>query len=81
MGPARSCLDLNGRTLGSQIGDAAWAKALTYLNGMAVVPTTTTTTAPTTTTEAPTTTAAPTTEAPTTTTEAPTTTTGSVVAG
>jgi len=81
--------DLNGRTLGSQVGDAAWAKALTYLNGTAVIPTTTTTTttattvaptttteAPTTTTEAPTTTAAPTTtEAPTTTTEAPTTTT------
>jgi hypothetical protein len=75
--------DLNGRTLGSQIGDAAWAKALTYLNGTAVVPivtTTTTTTAPPTTvapttTEAPTTTVAPTTtEAPTTTTEAPTTT-------
>jgi hypothetical protein len=68
--------DLNGRTLGSQVGDAAWAKALTYLNGTAVVPTTTTTTttttaAPTTTTEAPTTT----TEAPTTTMEAPTTTT------
>jgi hypothetical protein len=77
--------DLNGRTLGSQVGDAAWAKALTYFNGTAVVPitttTTTTTTAPTTTaaatttTEAPTTTAVPTTtEAPTTTTEAPTTT-------
>jgi hypothetical protein len=69
--------DLNGRTLGHQIGDAAWAKALTYFNGTAVVPTTTssttttTTVAPTTTTEAPTTT----TEAPTTTTEAPTTTT------
>jgi VCPO second helical-bundle domain len=75
--------DLNGRTLGSQVGDAAWAKALTYFNGTAVVPivtTTTTTTAPPTTvapttTEAPTTTVAPTTtEAPTTTTEAPTTT-------
>src|SRR5215216_4139735 len=55
--------DLNGRTLGSQIGDAAWAKALTYLNGTAVVPvittTTTTTLAPTTTTEAPTTTTEP----------------------
>jgi hypothetical protein len=61
--------DLNGRTLGSQIGDAAWAKALTYFNGTAVVPTTTTTTAAPTTTTAPTTT-----EAPTTTTEAPTTT-------
>jgi hypothetical protein len=69
--------DKNGRTLGSQIGNAAWAKALTYLNGTAVIPTTTTT-APTTTTTttAPTTTVAPTTtEAPTTTTEAPTTTT------
>jgi hypothetical protein len=78
--------DKNGRTLGYQIGNAAWAKALTYLNGTAVIPTTTSTTttvAPTTTTEAPTTTTAPTTtEAPTTTTEisttteAPTTTTG-----
>jgi hypothetical protein len=79
--------DLNGRTLGSQIGDAAWAKALTYLNGTAVIPTTTTTTtttttaptttteAPTTTTQAPTTTEAPTTTAAPTTTEAPTTTT------
>jgi hypothetical protein len=71
--------DNQGRTLGHQIGDAAWAKALTYLNGTAVIPTTTTTT--TTTTIAPTTTVAPTTvaptttEAPTTTTEAPTTTT------
>jgi hypothetical protein len=66
--------DKNGRTLGYQIGNAAWAKALTYFNGTAVVPTTTTTT----TTSAPTTTEAPTTttEAPTTTTEAPTTTTG-----
>ena len=27
--------DLNGRTLGSQIGNAAWAKALTYFNGTA----------------------------------------------
>src|SRR4029453_13846352 len=44
--------DLNGRTLGSQIGDAAWAKALTYLNGTAVVPIVTT---PTTTTAPPTT--------------------------
>ena len=43
--------DLNGRTLGSQVGNAAWAKALTYCNGTAVVPTTTTTS----TTEAPTT--------------------------
>src|SRR5215204_735810 len=75
--------DLNGRTLGSQIGNAAWAKALTYLNGTAVIPTTTTSTttattvAPTTTMEAPTTTTEvpTTTEAPTTTTEAPTTTT------
>jgi hypothetical protein len=74
--------DLNGRTLGSQIGDAAWAKALTYFNGTAVIPpttstTTTTTVAPTTTMEAPTTTTEvpTTTEAPTTTTEAPTTTT------
>ena len=71
--------DYNGRALGHAIGNAAWAKAQTYINGTAVVPTTTTTTAPTT-TEAPTTTAAPTTtEAPTTTdvpttTEAPTTT-------
>src|SRR5215213_7189634 len=49
--------DLNGRTLGSQIGGAAWAKALTYFNGTAVIPTTTTTTtAPTTTSTAPTTT-------------------------
>ena len=62
--------DKNGRTLGYQIGNAAWAKALTYLNGTAVVPILTTTTTP-----APTTTVAPTTtEAPTTTTEAPTTT-------
>jgi hypothetical protein len=79
--------DLNGRTLGSQVGDAAWAKALTYFNGTAVVPIVTTTTTMTTTTTAPTTTVAPTTtteaptttttttEAPTTTTEAPTTTT------
>ena len=68
--------DKNGRTLGYQIGNAAWAKTLTYLNGTAVIPTTTTTTTTTiapTTTEAPTTTA---TEAPTTTTEATTTTTG-----
>ena len=65
--------DKNGRTLGYQIGNAAWAKALTYLNGTAVVPIVTTTT--TTTTTAPTTTVAPTTtEGPTTTTEAPTTT-------
>jgi hypothetical protein len=64
--------DEQGRTLGHQIGDAAWAKALTYLNGTAVIPTTTTST----TTTAPTTTVAPTTtEAPTTTTETPTTTT------
>jgi hypothetical protein len=64
--------DEQGRTLGYQIGDAAWAKALTYLNGTAVIPTTTTST----TTTAPTTTVAPTTtEAPTTTTETPTTTT------
>jgi hypothetical protein len=67
--------DNQGRTLGRQIGDAAWAKALTFFNGTAVIPTTTT--ASTTTTTAPTTTIAPTTttEAPTTTTEAPTTTT------
>jgi uncharacterized protein DUF6851/vanadium-dependent haloperoxidase-like protein len=64
--------DEQGRTLGHQIGDAAWAKALTYFNGTAVIPTTTTST----TTTAPTTTVAPTTtEAPTTTTETPTTTT------
>ena len=52
--------DLNGRTLGHQIGKAVWAKALTFFHGTAVVPTTTTTTtteAPTTTTEAPMTTA------------------------
>jgi hypothetical protein len=61
--------DLKGRTLGHQVGTAVWAKAVTYFNGTAKVPTTTTTT---TTTEAPTTT----TEAPTTTTEAPTTTAG-----
>jgi hypothetical protein len=71
--------DKNGRTLGSQIGNAAWAKALTYFNGTAVVPiiTTTTTTVPTTTVASTTTTepATTTTEAPTTTTEAPTTTT------
>lgn len=70
--------DLNGRTLGSQIGDAAWAKALTYFNGTAVVPTTTTTTtttiAPTTTVAATTTTTAPTTTEAPTTTDAPTTT-------
>ncbi len=75
--------DYNGRALGHAIGDAVWAKAQTYINGTAVIPTTTTTAAPTTTTEAPTTTTeAPTTtdvptttETPTTTTEAPTTTT------
>jgi hypothetical protein len=67
--------DENGRTLGSQVGNAAWAKALTYFNGTAVIPATTTTTT-TTTTTAPTTTEAPTTttEAPATTTEIPTTT-------
>jgi hypothetical protein len=27
--------DLNGRTLGRQIGDAAWNKAQTYINGTA----------------------------------------------
>ena len=27
--------DLNGRTLGSQIGSQAWAKAQTYFNGTA----------------------------------------------
>jgi hypothetical protein len=63
--------DLNGRILGRQVGDASWAKALTYFNGTAVIPTTTTTT----TTAAPTTTEVPTTttEVPTTTTEVPTT--------
>ena len=68
--------DLNGRTLGHQIGDAAWNKAQTYINGTAPTPTTTTTT-----TTAPTTTAAPTTttEATTTTTETPTTTTTELV--
>ena len=50
--------DLNGRTLGQQVGDAAWAKALTYVNGTAVIPTTTTTT-----TTLPSTTEAPTTAA------------------
>jgi hypothetical protein len=66
--------DLNGRTLGHQIGKAVWAKALTFFNGTAVVPTTTTTST-TTTSAAPTTTvASTTTEAPTTTTNAPTTT-------
>jgi hypothetical protein len=70
--------DLNGRTLGRQIGDAAWTKAQTYINGTAPTPTTTSTmAAPTTTTQAPTTTieATTTTEVPTTTTEAPTTST------
>jgi hypothetical protein len=68
--------DLKGRTLGHQIGKAVWAKALTFFNGTAVVPTTTTTTTTTTsTTMAPTTTvASTTTTAPTTTTAAPTTT-------
>ena len=42
--------DLNGRTLGRQIGDAAWNKAQTYINGTA--PTPPTTTASTTTTQA-----------------------------
>jgi hypothetical protein len=74
--------DLNGRTLGHQIGKAVWAKAVTYFNGTAIVPTTTSTststsTSSTTTTVAPTTTteaATTITVAPTTTTEAPTTT-------
>jgi len=44
--------DLNGRTLGRQIGDAAWNKAQTYINGTAPTPTPTTTTASTTTTQA-----------------------------
>jgi hypothetical protein len=54
--------DLNGRTLGHQVGQAVWAKALTFFNGTAVVPTTTATTTTATT-------ARPTTEGPTTTTE------------
>jgi hypothetical protein len=69
--------DNHAREAGANVGKQAWAKALTYFNGTAVVPTitTTTTTTPTTTTEAPTTTEGPTTttEVPTTTTEAPTT--------
>jgi hypothetical protein len=66
--------DLNGRTLGHQIGKAVWAKAVTFFNGTAVVPTTTSTT--TTTSAAPTTTvASATTEIPTTT-DPPTTTAG-----
>jgi hypothetical protein len=32
--------DVNGRALGRQVGDTAWAKALTYINGTAAVPTT-----------------------------------------
>jgi hypothetical protein len=72
--------DNHAREAGANLGKQAWAKALSYFNGTAVVPTittTTTTTAPTTTTEAPTTTEVPTptTEAPTTS-EAPTSTTG-----
>ena len=75
--------DDNGRALGLQVGEAVWARALTYFNGTAVVPTTSptatvapTSTAPTATVAptatAPTATVAPTTTAPTTT--APTTT-------
>jgi hypothetical protein len=68
--------DNQGRTLGQQIGNAAWAKALTYFNGTAIVPTPTTTAAPTTaapTTEAPTTTAQSTTDTPAATADASTT--------
>jgi hypothetical protein len=66
--------DLNGRTLGHQIGKVVWAKAVTFFNGTAVVPTTTTTSTTTSTTGASTTTTAPTTTAGPTTTDTPTTT-------
>ena len=52
--------DLDGRTLGHQIGAADWAKALTYFNGTAVGPNPTVTAAPTTTATATATTTAPT---------------------
>ena len=52
--------DLNGRTLGHQIGAADWAKALTYFNGTAVGPDPTVTATPTTTATAAATTTAPT---------------------
>ena len=71
--------DNHAREAGAAVGKQAWAKARTYFNGTAVVPTTTTTTTttPTTTTEAPTTTEIPTTTTETpTTSEAPTSTTG-----
>jgi vanadium-dependent haloperoxidase-like protein len=71
--------DLNGRALGHQIGAAVWTKALTYINGTAVVAATVTT-APATTAAAGLTTTAASTTVPATTSSRATTTTEATTA-
>ena len=72
--------DVNGRAMGAQVGDTVWAKASTYFNGTAEVPTplpTTTGTASPGTSTSPTATVSPTTTTSSTATVSPTTSTSS----